>query len=520
MDFIWILFAFACGLGMKLISQPPLIGYLLAGFVLHFAGVTPNDTLHTLADLGITLMLFTIGLKLEIKSLLKAEVWLGSLSHMAIWIILFFGVALGLGALALPFFSELTLQSSALLAFLLSFSSTVCVVKLLEESGEMKTRHGKLAIGILVMQDIVAVLFMAIATGKQPSIWAIGLVGLIFLRPAFDFLLNKSGHGELLPLAGFFLALGGYELFQLVGIKGDLGALILGALLSGSAKATELSKNLLHFKDLFLIGFFLSIGFTALPDWSMFFTALLLAFLLPLKFMLFFVLFTQLKLRGRTSYLSALALGNFSEFGLIVAALAVDSQWIPEQWLVIISLAVSLSFLFTSTIYKRAHEIYMRHKDRIKQFEKERLKYDNNVPIANTEILVVGLGRVGSGAFRALNSMAGNRVLGIDSDRERVNRMLSEGMNVSAGDGEDADFWEQLNRSNVKLVLLALPTIEDSRNTVLQIRNSDFKGKVAAIARYHDEHQQLLDAGIDKVFNFFTEAGLGFAEESMLLIQK
>ena len=520
MDFIWVLFAFICGLGMRMISLPPLIGYLLAGFILHFAGVTPDATLNTLADLGITLMLFTIGLKLEVKSLLKPEVWAGSLSHMVVWILLFFGAALGLGALALPFFSDLSLQNAALIAFLLSFSSTVCVVKLLEESGEMKTRHGKLAIGILVMQDLVAVLFMALATGKAPSVWAIGLLGLIFLRPLFDLLLNKSGHGELLPLAGFFLALGGYELFELVGIKGDLGALIFGALLSSSAKATELSKNLLHFKDLFLIGFFLSIGFTALPDWPMFFTALLLAALLPIKFFLFFTLLTRLSLRGRTAYLSALALTNVSEFGLIVAALAVDTGWISEQWLVIISLAVSLSFVFTSTVYKRAHELYMNHKELIKRFEKpERLAEDSMEKTDKAEILVIGLGRVGLGAYQALDSMASDRVWGVDADRERVGRMRAAGMNVCAGDGEDADFWEQLNLANVKLVLLALPSIDDSRNIVQQISNAGFNGKIAAIARYQDEQQKLLDVGIDKVFNFFTEAGIGFAEESMHLIR-
>ncbi len=521
MDFIWVLFAFICGLGMKLISLPPLIGYLVAGFILNFAGVTPDATLDTLADLGITLMLFTIGLKLEIKSLLKPEIWAGSLSHMGIWILVFFGVALGLGALSLPFFSDLSLQTAALIAFLLSFSSTVCVVKLLEESGEMKTRHGKLAIGTLVMQDIVAVLFMALATGKAPSIWAIGLFGLIFLRPLFDLLLKKSGHGELLPLAGFFLAFGGYELFELVGVKGDLGALLFGALLSGSNKSTELSKNLLNFKDLFLIGFFLSIGFTALPDWPMFYTALVLSVLLPIKFLLFFALFTRLSLRGRTAYLSALALTNVSEFGLIVAALAVDSGWLTEQWLVIISLAVAMSFVFTSVVYKRAHELYMRNKNLIKRFEKPgRLPEDCIDQIDRADILVIGLGRVGLGAYKALDSMAGERVCGVDADRGRINNMRAEGMNVCVGDGEDTDFWEQLNLSKVKLVLLAVPSVEDSHNIVVQINNSGFKGKVAAIARYQDEQQKLMDVGIDKVFNFFTEAGIGFAEESIRLIQE
>ena len=521
MDFIWVLFAFICGLGMKLISLPPLIGYLVAGFILNFAGVTPDATLDTLADLGITLMLFTIGLKLEIKSLLKPEIWAGSLSHMGIWILVFFGVALGLGALSLPFFSDLSLQTAALIAFLLSFSSTVCVVKLLEESGEMKTRHGKLAIGTLVMQDIVAVLFMALATGKAPSIWAIGLFGLIFLRPLFDLLLKKSGHGELLPLAGFFLAFGGYELFELVGVKGDLGALLFGALLSGSNKSTELSKNLLNFKDLFLIGFFLSIGFTALPDWPMFYTALVLSVLLPIKFLLFFALFTRLSLRGRTAYLSALALTNVSEFGLIVAALAVDSGWLTEQWLVIISLAVAMSFVFTSVVYKRAHELYMRNKNLIKRFEKPgRLPEDCIDQIDRADILVIGLGRVGLGAYKALDSMAGERVCGVDADRGRINNLRAEGMNVCVGDGEDTDFWEQLNLSKVKLVLLAVPSVEDSHNIVVQINNSGFKGKVAAIARYQDEQQKLMDVGIDKVFNFFTEAGIGFAEESIRLIQE
>lgn len=519
MDFIWILFAFICGLGMKLVSLPPLIGYLLAGFLLHFAGVTPDNSLQTLADLGITLMLFTIGLKLDIKSLLKPEVWVGSLSHMVIWIFFFFCTALILASLTLPHFSTVSFEAAAVIAFLLSFSSTVCVVKLLEESGEIKTRHGKLAVGVLVIQDIVAVLFMAFATKKVPSIWAICLVGLVFLRPIFDKLLQKSGHGELLPLAGFLLAFGGYELFESVGIKGDLGALIIGALLSSSLKATELYKNLRHFKDIFLIGFFLSIGFTALPDWSMFFTAMLLAMLLPIKFILFFVLFTQLSLRGRTAYLSALALSNISEFGLIVAALAVDVGWITEQWLVIISLAVSLSFVLTSTVYKRAHHFYMRNKHVIKRFEKStRLANDKLKPMQSAEILVIGMGRVGKGAYNALQKHIDHTVWGVDADPVKAQRMRDEGMNICIGDGEDTDFWEQINVSNIKLILLALPSTEDSRNIVAQIHNTAFSGKVAAIARYQDEQQKLLDGGIDKVFNFFTEAGIGFAKESIMLI--
>ena len=494
MDFIWILFAFVCGYTLRLIEMPPLIGYLFAGFFLHFIGVEPVDSLQTLADLGITLMLFTIGLKLNVKDLLKTEVWASTLSHMTLWTLLAGSAFLLLATLSIPYFSDLDLKSAALIGFALSFSSTVCIVKLLEESGEMKTRHGQLAIGVLVMQDIVAVLFLVAATGKIPSIWALGLFGLVFVRPLLNHLLMRAGHGELLPLAGFFLALGGYELFSLVGVKGDLGALVFGMLLSTHPKASELTKSLLSFKDLFLIGFFLSIGFTALPDWSMLGMAAILAVLIPLKYIMFFGIFTRLNLRGRTSYLCALALSNFSEFGLIVAYLCVDSGWLSKEWLVILALAVSLSFILTSVVYRSAHSFYLRHKEKIKSYESNTpLPSDIFVQPKDSEILVIGLGRVGKGAFNALHSIVGDNVWGMDADRSRIQKFQQKGLHVFYGDGEDADLWCNMDVKNIKLVLLALPSIEDSLNIAEQLHSANYPGEIAAIARFPDEHKQLVD---------------------------
>lgn len=519
MDFIWILFAFVCGLMLKLVNLPPLIGFLIAGFMLHSIGVEPSESLNSLADLGITLMLFTIGLKLHVKDLLKREVWASTLSHMGLWTLLFGSFALFLSILSIAYFADLSLASAALLGFALSFSSTVCIIKLLEESGEMKTRHGQLAIGILVMQDIAAVVFLVLATGKVPSVFAIGLFGLFFIRPLLDALLSRAGHGEMLPLTGFFLALGGYELFSLVGVKGDLGALIFGILLSHHSKASELTKSLLSFKDLFLIGFFLSIGFTALPSWSMMGMASLITLLLVVKFLMFFFIFTKLQLRGRTSFLCALALSNFSEFGLIVAALSVDYGWLSKEWLVILALSVSLSFVVTSLFYRYAHRIYGNYKDTIKTYElPDRLPADRFIQPPDAEILVIGLGRVGKGAFKALQNMVDQRVVGMDADRMRVKKYQQMGMNVFFGDGEDADLWESFDTSPIKLVLLALPSIEDDKNITNQLRKVGYKGQIAAIARYQDDRAQLLAAGIDNVFNFYTEAGVGFAEESLLLI--
>jgi hypothetical protein len=395
------------------------------------------------------------------------------------------------------------------------------VVKLLEEAGELKTRHGKIAIGILIMQDIIAVLFLVAAAGQVPSIWALSLLALFFAKPLINKLLDKSGHGELLPLMGFFLALGGYELFKLVGIKGDLGALMIGILIANHAKANELAKSLLSFKDLFLIGFFLSIGFSALPTLNMLIAALAIMLLVPAKFAVFYFVFNRFRLRGRTSYLASLALGNYSEFGLIVAAISVKAGWLENDWLVILALAVSFSFVITSIIYRKAHHIYVNNKDYIKRFEHPQpLAEDVIHQPDNANILVIGMGRVGKGAYKSLCNMVDDKVWGMDADHRRIDKLSANGLSVFCGDGEDIDMWEKLNLDKLKLVLIALPSIGDQLNIIEQLQRANYQGKTAAIARYEDDRKKLLSHGIDKVFNFYTEAGTGFAEESLSLIDK
>jgi hypothetical protein len=324
----------------------------------------------------------------------------------------------------------------------------------------------------------------------------------------------------MLPLTGLFLALGGYELFYLVGVKGDLGALIVGILLASHPKAAEMNKSLMNFKDLFLIGFFLSIGFTALPTLSMVGMSLIITLVILLKFALFFVLMTKMKLRGRTSFLSSIILSNYSEFGLIVVALSVANGWLEKEWLVVLALAVSFSFVITSILYRNVHRMYRKNKDVIRRFESaDCLPEDRFVQPVNSDILVVGLGRVGRGAFESLKGLVGDTVAGMDADRNRINQMQADQENVFYGDGEDADLWERLDTSRIELVLLALPATEDTTNVAIQLRKANYTGQIAAIARYQDEREILINSGIDNVFNFYTEAGTGFAEESLALIR-
>ncbi len=519
MDYLWILAAFVFGFLVKQINLPPLVGYLAAGFGLHALGVEPHASLQNLGDLGVILLLFTIGLKLNVSSLFKAEIWAGAIGHMSVIVLLTVVNSTVLAVFGLIYFSDLDFSGAALIGFAVSFSSTVIAVKVLEENGEMRSRHGQVAIGILIIQDIAAVIFVTLASNISPSWWALALLGLPLLRPVLHSLLARCGHGELLPLGGMFLAFTAGELFEWFGLKAHLGALVVAILLSNHSKASELSKSLLSFKDLFLIGFFLSIGFTAVPTIDMLGVALIIAIALPVKAGLLFFWLTRLKLRARTSFLAALSLANYSEFGLIVCSLSVAEGLLNKEWLVIMALSVALSFIFSSAINTVSHRLYARWVSHIKHFEKpDRLPEDIFDQPGDVTILVVGMGRVGTGAYATLEKDMAKTVCGIDMDRNRVVSLRESGRNIIYGDANDADFWLNIILDGVQLVMFAMPNYLDIQEAHKQLRQVGFNGKTAGIARHEDEKKKLLTAGVDEVFNFYAEAGAGFADESIHLL--
>ena len=518
MDFFWILVSFLAGFAVKQIGLPPLVGYLGAGFALNAAGVIQLESMDTFAELGITLLLFTIGLKINVKDLAQKEVWLGASLHMIVFSI---GIAalIFIAALVGAELLDTDWKTALLIGFCLCFSSTVCVVKILEEQGELKIRHGKLALGALIIQDIAAVIFLVLALGTTPSPWALALLLLLPARPLFSRILNASGHGELLPLLGLFFAFGSYELFSLVDLKGDLGALVIGMLLASDKKATELYKSLSHLKDIFLVGFFLSIGFTALPTLETLSMSLILCLLLPLKFILFFIIYNRFKLRARTSFLSGLSLTNFSEFGLIVASLSVKLGWLGDEWLVTIAVAVAASFIISSFTYKHAHTLYARHQTLINRFQSETPKRSicPNMPV-RPEALIVGMGRVGSSSYDHLQRDLGNKLWGVEADSERIIKHQQANRQVALADAEDIEFWQTLDMSHLQLVMLAVPSLPDMIVMIKQLRSCGYLGRIAAIAQYQDERQKLIDAGADMAFNYYAEVGAGFAEESRRLV--
>ncbi len=519
MDPLWLLVALTLGLLAQRLWLPPLVGFLAAGFVLHALGEQGGAILQGATDIGIALLLFTIGLKFRPASFLAPAVWAGAPLHMLITCLL---VGVLLSTITIGIFVAQDWNIALVLAFAFSFSSTVLAVKLFEERGEMRARHALIAVDILIIQDLLAVGFLLFANDAPLSLWAFALLLLPVLRPFLLRLLTVAGHGEMLVLYGLTVTIAGAALFETVGLKDDFGALVFGALLSNHPKSIELSRVLMRFKDFFLIGFFLSIGLVGFPSLAdLGYVALMIVLVLPVKLALFFYIFTIFKLRARTAFLSSLGLVTFSEFGLIVTSESVSIGMLDERWLVIIAIAVAISFVIASIMNARAHELYRHIEKFLCWFESPtRLPEDAPPDFGDAEVLVLGMGRVGRSVYRTMERQYGKPVCGVDVDMQNVDALAQLNYNVIVGDAEDIDFWRSISTTRVRLVMLSLPTHRDALLATRWLKTVGFHGHIGAMAKYEDERAALLEAGVDAAFDYFTEVGMGFADHVQLNVAK
>lgn len=511
-DAAWISFAFLCGFIARLLKLPPLIGFLAAGFLLNGLGIRQGgEALQELADLGVTLLLFSIGLKLDAKSLLRKEIWLGTSVHMLISTVVLGGVVFLLTLT--PLLGRVPLITAILIGFALSFSSTVFAIKILEDRGELNALHGATAMGILVMQDIIAVVFLTASAGKVPSVWALALPLLFLLRPLIFKILELSDHGELLALCGLFLAMvAGAGSFELVGLKPDLGALAMGILIGSHPKARELGYTLMGFKNLFLVAFFLSIGLSGIPDWKIFAVSLLLGLLIVFKGGLFYSLLSRFNFRSRTALFTAVPLANYSEFGLIVAAVGVKSGWLDSSWLVLIAMALTVSFIIGAPLNSSVYAIYARFRNLFKRCEKP-VRHPADQPIElDADLLIFGMGRIGTGAYDEARDTYGEKVAGLDSNREVVEKHQQAGRDVLFGDVTDLDFWDKINPDQVRLISLCMSRHEANVTAVEQLQEAGYTGFLAATARFADQAEELQEMGVHSVYNIFTNVGPAYAE--------
>ena len=507
MDIFWIAVAFGFGLLCRHIGLPSLVGFLLSGFAMSAYGYETVPIIEYFAHIGILLLLFTVGLKIRIRSILGPQILGVSLIHLIISAIIMGPV--------LVTFSGLTLGHALPLAIALGLSSTVVAAKILDAKKELRAFHGRIAIGILIIQDLAAVGILSVMSDHSPSPYSVALIALPLTRPLLYKILDLSGHDELLVLFGLVLALvlGGIA-FDLLGLSSELGALVMGALLAGHKSSKELADAMWGLREIFLIVFFLQIGLIGVPDWSTFIIVFCLLLFLPIKAALFFFILLRFRMRARSSFLACLSLASYSEFGLVVVHLGAESGWLGPEWVVLTAVTVALSFVIVAPLNRVAHIIYQRHETFLCQFEIA-AKHSDDEPISlgSAHILIMGMGRVGTSAYDFLTNR-NERVVGLDSDLDKVEHQLRGGRRVLYADAEDPGFWNKLRLDGIRAVLLAMPDLEAKELATTQLRHTGYKGLIATTAMFPEQAKSIRELGCDLTPNYHHEIGVGIAEHT------
>lgn len=507
-ELVWIGSAYLMGLMASILMFPPLVGYLLAGYALHAAGFTSLTALPHIADIGIELLLFTVGLKIKPSSLIRGEVLSVGGWHLTIVTVVSTLTFFWLGQ---------QITGGLVLGVSLGFSSTVLAIKVLEDNGELSSFHGRDVLSILILQDLIAIALLAYAEGNQPTPWALELLLIPFLRPIAYRLLEASRSEELRLMLGMTMALAGGVFAEHLGISADIGALLTGIMLGGHDKTEDIAHKLWSLKELFLVAFFLQIGLRGLPNQEQALTALALLVWLPLQGGLFFFLFIWAGLRARTAFVSSLALTTYSEFALITTDAVVKSGLLAAEWQAIISLAVAGSLAIAAPLNRYSHILFAWFEPVLVRCErKKRQLHLDRIPesLGVAEWLVVGMGRTGLSAYAALHARD-KRVVGFDADPVVVEMHLAQTRRVVYGDSEDTEMWSGVPLDRVKGIILTLPDFDVRCSSITQLRNRGFRGQIGTICYFQDEQEELLRLGATFVIHPLIEAGNQMAEHML-----
>ncbi len=515
MDPVVIALAFVAGVVARHVGLPPLLGFMLAGFTGHALGFGSLEGLAPIADAGILLLLFTIGLKLDPRDLKPRYVWGSALIHVVVVVPLTAAVL----ALLSTLYHPLSLGSSEAawtLAFALSFSSTVLAIKLFDDRQENSSFYARIAIGVLVVQDVLAVVYIVFTSGQWPSPWALALFAVPFAGPLARRLLPAVGHGELLLLTGVVCTFGFGALFEVAGLKDGLGALVGGMLVRywHSGKAAELYRQLAGLKDLLLVGFFVQIGYYGLPSSEVLVVAGMIAGLTLLRPLVYFTLFTRFGLRARTSWLGSLSLFSYSEFGLIVAAIAIESEVLQPVWMTTLALALAFSYGLSIPANRIAHEMFRRHEARLSRHERaERLPEERIGSLGSARAVVLGMGRVGRGAYDSLRKEWPS-VVGVEENTAQLERQRAAGYHCVHGDASDRDFWERTGLARREFILVSLSGHQEHLAVARLARELGFTGTLAIAARFPDHAEELEALGC-VAYYLYADVGGDFAAHSL-----
>ncbi|OFT87346.1 cation:proton antiporter [Corynebacterium auriscanis] len=513
-----LLFSIIGGLGASLLRLPPLLGFLAAGFAISATGVEEIPSIDVIAELGVTTLLFTIGLKLNPRDISKPRIAASAFGHALANTVVFAGLFALIGLLPLRELTGLSWTALAYIGVATSFSSTIFVMSQLAENNRNGSAIGRIAIGVLVLQDIISVGVLVLTSGKVPEPWALALPLVLLLRPQISRLPDRIFRTELLVLTGVGIAVASYSVFELGGLSGSLGSMIAGILLSGHPLAERMFKALLSVRELLLVAFFIQIGLGGLPGPGGFIIAGILTLLLIPKAWLFIIILQRCGMSARTSAISGLTLANYSEFGLLITSVAVANGVLGAEWNSIMAIAVAASFISGSLVTRKEEAILKIVRMLIPPRPDSALAPDEKtVHIADADAIILGMGRVGEGAYRRLAQQHGMKVYGIEFDEDRIEYLNKHGFEIIPGDASDPELWHRIDlQKQPKLIVLALPSPRKTLQIVKRIReNRGDEVVVATTALYESAQEGFLQNGADVAVNIYAGAGEEIADQAM-----
>ena len=507
------------------LRQPLIVAFIVVGILVGpsaLGWVQSHDQIDLLAQIGVTVLLFVVGLKLDLHLVrhIGPVALATGLGQLGFTILFGFLLCLGLG---------MDMLKSLYVAVALTFSSTIIIVKLLSDKREIDSLHGRIAMGFLIVQDIaVVVAMMAVGTmqantesGIAMTLLGIAgrlLVAAVLVAALMRYVLPKlmgqlARSQELLLIFGIAWGTSFAMLGELAGFSKEVGAFLAGFSLASTPYREAISARLTSIRDFLLLFFFIDLGskleFSILGD-EMGSAALLSFFVLIGNPLIVMAIMGYMGYRKRTGFMAGLTVAQISEFSIIFVAMGITLGHVGNETLGLVTLIGLVTIALSTYMILYSHLLYQRLERWLGMFERrsphrERLMEKGHKAGEDAEVIVFGLGRYGGRLIKNLQEK-GIAVLGVDFDPEVVHALRHHGVPVRYGDAEDLDFPESLPLSGARWVVCTLPQRELNLTLLHALSNHGYTGSTAVTAHDETDAHELQHAGASLVLNPFTNA--------------
>ena len=515
------------------LRQPLLVAYIVVGVLLGpsaLGWVTAHDQVDLLAQIGVTVLLFVVGLKLDlhvVKSVGPVALATG-IGQIVFTTVIGFGIAMALGMAPL---------TALYVAVALTFSSTIIIVKLLSDKRELDSLHGRIAVGFLIVQDIAVVVAMLLLGSWQSGadtvdLWRLGLevslkltaalaavaVLMRYVLPRLLHLLARSQEMLLLFALAWGTALAATG--DMLGFSKEVGAFLAGFSLASTAYREAIAARLTALRDFLLLFFFIDLG--ARLDLGLLGAqvgdALLLSlFVLVGNPLIVMAIMGVMGYRKRTGFLAGLTVAQISEFSIIFMAMGVALGHANPAALGLVTLVGLVTITLSTYMILYSQPLYARLAPWLGYFERKRpfreMAMERNRSEADpAEVIVFGAGRFGCRLIEQLRAQ-GIHTLAVDFDPEVVRRLRRKGWPVRFGDAEDTEFPATLPLAAASWVVSTLPEAATNTALLTALRAHGFSGKLALALRGDDDGAAFSERGVDRVFRPYDDAADFAAEE-------